>query len=161
MRHSVIVHDTTNATAQRNCVEIQQQSDALAAELQVCEQLSDVQRQKTLDCLHLYDDTLIDQEIDAIAWIEPNVFVVDRESNLSRHLRASKLKLVAKAGLVRRFEQSGSKFPVHFERCAQNSFGRGVGHKQDFTAENTEKSALSRRPLRSLRLTLLPASPAA
>ena len=62
-------------------------------------------RKRLLDGFQLYDQTLLDDEVDAIAAFESNSFIHDGQWNLTTKRQTVLCHFVAETFLIRRFQQ--------------------------------------------------------
>jgi hypothetical protein len=159
------VYDPLDTVAQRHAVEIEQKAYPPVAQLQVGEQLRSVNRSEAFNRFDLDDHLIVDKQVNPVAGVQPNVFVLDRQSELTHDVRPSPFEFVCETNLVRGLQQSRPEFRMYFERSGQDAFGqRFTMHHEDFTTEYTEyteENRLTPCPPCPLWLTLsLPASPA-
>jgi hypothetical protein len=70
-------------------------------------------RQQSLDSLHLDDNQVIDQDVDTKACLQASVAVGNGKRHLTVHSVAARLKLVGDALLINRFEQARSQYAVN------------------------------------------------
>jgi hypothetical protein len=87
-------------------VEVDQQSNTLAGELQVCEQLCLMHRQYTLDRFELNQNFIRDDEVDAVFSSGLDTFVRDGVFDLTAKRNVLQAQFLAHAFLVNRFEET-------------------------------------------------------
>ena len=121
-----LVDEASDAFAQKGDVEIDQEAELPICKTQVGEQLCAVYRKDGADGFQFHDDCIFDDKIDAIAAVDLNPLVAQREIQLSLNVKTFALQLVHETSLVRRFEQSGTKLGVHAHGASDDAMGKGV-----------------------------------
>ena len=74
-----------------------------------------MEARKRLDRLHLYDDELLDEQIEPVAGIEPKALIVERLWNLAADRQAAEAELVGKASFVHGLQESGTQCPMDLQ----------------------------------------------
>jgi hypothetical protein len=113
-----------DAILKRCDLKIDQQTDVLAREAQVREQLRLIDRRDSFRALELdYNRTLYHQ-VHPVTAIQANALVLDREIYLARESKLSQGQLMAEAFFISRFEQSGAEGAMNFDRSANDGLGQ-------------------------------------
>ena len=76
------VREARDTVAQDSNIEVQQQPDRAALQLQIRDELRRVQRRNCLDGFDFDNDTVRDQQVDAVTAIDEDVPVGDRKGQL-------------------------------------------------------------------------------
>src|SRR5215831_19481380 len=97
-------------------VEIDKQTDASTAELDVRKQLSFVNRRDRLDRFHFDNDLRLNEKIDPIADFQLHAIEDDGKSDLAVDSQPSLAQQMGKASLVSTLEQSRPQFGVQIHR---------------------------------------------
>src|SRR6185437_15443559 len=88
------------SVGQRDGVEIDQQTDATAAEAQIGQKLRVEQWLHALDRLQLQHDFIADDDVGDVAAVQHHIVVAYRKRDLPAERYAGTLQLVAEAGLI-------------------------------------------------------------
>src|SRR5262245_46016299 len=115
-------------------VEVEQESDLVAAQLQIGDQLCGVQRQQFFNGFDFDDDAVFEQEVDSIAGVESYAAVHDRQTNLVLKLYAARHELMAETSAVRTFQQPGSERAVNLHRGFDDALRDGSVKHMDFAS---------------------------
>src|SRR4051812_41026881 len=97
-----VMHEATDALGELADVEVHQESDATAGELQVREELGLVDRADLVDGLQLDDHLALDPEVDPVSAVDPHSSVDDRQLQLLLDGQAPLPELEEQAALVSR-----------------------------------------------------------
>jgi len=89
-------------------VKIDQESNAMTAQLEVRQELGFVYRLQFHECLELDDDSVLDQQIHSVSEFDLHVIILDREGVLRQDAQSSFPKLVGETSLVGAFQQPGT-----------------------------------------------------
>jgi len=81
--------------------------------------------------LELYDDRVLDKQIDAQTLIKNQAFVFDPDRMLSVKLQPTEGKFMAEAGLVNGFEQTRPQRPVDFQSGIDDLTDYRIQHRAD------------------------------
>lgn len=74
-----------------------------------------------IDALELEDQLVFDENIDSIATVQTDTFVLDRQRMFELEADSIQRELPGKALLIGRFEQPRAKDPMNFDRTANDS----------------------------------------
>jgi hypothetical protein len=110
---SIAVHDTSYAPDERFDVEVDQETEPEIEQLQVCKELSAVNRVERLDSLHFDNQSPLDEQIDSIRRGYADTFVPKRHALLLDPRRSSQRELMTQTRLVARLEESRPKRAMH------------------------------------------------
>jgi len=112
-QEAVSLKDRANETVfQQRCVEIDQETDSLAAQTQVGEQLSFVQRVEGFDGLQFQDYLVLNDDVKLVSTIQLDALVLHGQRNLAPEGQVAQAQLVAKALLMCRLQQSWAEVPM-------------------------------------------------
>ena len=100
VNHGRLQHHPNNPVLHQGCVEIHEKADLLAAQTQVGEQLSLVQRTDLFNALELQDHFSFNDDVQLVPAIELDTLVRNRQGNLPLKSQATQTELMAKAFLV-------------------------------------------------------------
>ena len=95
------IHETPNTVLQVDDVEVDQQSERLAAELQIRDDLRLMDRCDCIDGFDLHDDEALNDQIHSIADFQSYSAIDDRKPDLSCSLKTRLLQFVLQTCLVR------------------------------------------------------------
>jgi hypothetical protein len=112
--------DSLQAVFQDRDLEVDEEADGEAGEFEIGHELGFMDRQKLFYGLQLDDDSLLDEQVDPVAAIEGNRFVLNGKIDLSTKRYASQGELVAHALFVSRLEQPWAEGPMHLDRRSDN-----------------------------------------
>jgi hypothetical protein len=90
-------------------VEVDEQSDTLATQFEVGEQLCFVDRKDGLNRFHFDDHLVFDEQIDAVAELDDEPIVFDRKWFLRFEGDAEALQFVTEARSIRTFQKTRSE----------------------------------------------------
>src|SRR5262249_15173124 len=125
------VHDSFDALAHMRDVEVQKQANAMAAEFQVRDQLGSVERQQFFNRFDLDDDAVFDKEVDAVAGVERDAAVNDRQANLVLKVHTARLEFMTQTRAVRTFKKTSTECAVNLHSGFENSLcDVSVKHKE-------------------------------
>jgi hypothetical protein len=96
-------------------VEIHKESDALARQLEVGQDLGLVEARERLDRVDFDDDCVVNDDIHPIRGVQPRRLVDDRERNLAGEQHAARSEFIGEAVLIRGFEKAGPEGPVNLQ----------------------------------------------
>jgi hypothetical protein len=105
----MLKNSSDDSPRQQGNVEIDEKADGFATQFQVGEQLSFMNRQNLFDALQLKNDLFLDNQIQAVAAVQFDSFVVYRHVNLTPKADSSQVELMAHALFIRRFQKSGTE----------------------------------------------------
>jgi hypothetical protein len=115
-------------TAPHVCdVEIQEESQLVAAQPEIRKQLSAMDGQYSLDAFEFQNQTVFDDEIDAIRRRQLNAVVNQGKRDLVLNVQPGSRQFVQEAGVVRAFEDAGAESRVDPDRCANHDPAGFVG----------------------------------
>jgi len=109
-----------------------------------------VNRVDSLDTLHLDDDKVLDQEVNAISKLNPFAFVNDGQSDLAGNIYALLPKLMEQASLISAFEQARAQDGMNFHGGRHNLASDVVNARRDRLRESSHESPIPQ--LRSVPL---------
>ena len=98
-------HEAFHALFEQLNVEVHQEAEAVAGELQIGQHLRLMNRRGRIDGFDLDDDGVPHEEVDAIARVEFDIALHDGQHDLSRHGAAAARQLIGETMLISRFEQ--------------------------------------------------------
>lgn len=90
------------------------------SQLQVCQKLGLVNGQQFFYGFQFQDDFGLDQEIDLVPTVQLQALVLDWEVDLPLKAQPPKAKLVAKALLISRFQETRTELAMNLKRRAEN-----------------------------------------
>src|SRR5579871_4147439 len=109
---SVLHNEPTNSVLQHGHIGVHDESDFQAAQAEVGEHLSIMNRHESLRRFDFNDELTLDYDIHTIAALQSDVFVENRQWHLPLILDATLPKLEAQAFLVDGFEKSRTELSV-------------------------------------------------
>src|ERR1700687_3570745 len=95
-----------DAVAHVRDMKIQQITEPEASEPKVTEKLTAMDRKDRLDRLEFDNHPIADEQVDAIAIVDRQIFVTDRDHDLSAYGNSLLLEFVKQASLVRALKQA-------------------------------------------------------
>jgi hypothetical protein len=101
-------------------VKIQEKTQLVAAEAQIRQQLSAVHWQNSFDAFDLDDQTLLDDEIDAVRRAKLNAFVHDGQSDFLFKLNTRLRELIGQTSAAGTFEDPGAEHRMDAYRGADH-----------------------------------------
>jgi hypothetical protein len=104
---SIAVHDTSYAPDERFDVEVDQETEPEIEQLQVCKELSAVNRVERLDSLHFDNQPPLDAQIDSIRRGYADTVVPKRHAMLLDPRQSSQRELMTQTRLVARLRSPG------------------------------------------------------
>ncbi len=110
--------EPANALPQGSDVEVDEESEAVASESQVRQDLGDVKGLQVFHCLQLDDDLIRDKDVDAVSAIDNRVAISDSDLDLASERDSAELELAAKTVLVGGFQQAWSQRPMNVDAGA-------------------------------------------
>ena len=140
---SLVFDDTANAVAKMRNVEVDQQANLVATQLQVGQNLRKVQRKQFFNCFDFDDDAVFDNKVDAIGGIQLNTLIDDRKPNLMRENYSILSELIAETRIVRALEAASSNSGMDFEGGAKNPFRDRSVQRQLFVSVSSVSSAVA------------------
>ena len=105
-------------------IEIDQKALVYFGEFHIREQLGLMNRFQLGHGFEFYDDGIFNEQINSIAAIEMNSFIVDRQWVLRLEGNAGQMKLTGEALLICGFQQTGAKMPMDFDGGADDPMGQ-------------------------------------
>src|SRR2546427_1012588 len=105
-----------------DAVEVHQQTDMSSAQAEVRQHLSLVHWCDLLDRLDLQNELVVDNDIHAIAAIQANILVDDRERHLPTIIDIGMPKLETQTFLISRFEQAGTEMAMNLDCQSNHAF---------------------------------------
>jgi hypothetical protein len=108
-------YEATNTCTQDSAVEVDQQTHRQARQPQIRNDLRGVHRLDLSDGLHLYDQPIFDDEVDAIGTVDFDPLVGDRNGALPFESKVPQLELTRKARAVCRLEQAWPELPMNLD----------------------------------------------
>jgi len=106
---SIPANSPSDSLTQVRDVEVNEQSDPLATQFEVGEQLCLVDRKDGLKRFHFDDHLVFDKQVDAIAELDDKAIVFDRKGFLRFEGDAEALQFVTKARSIRTFQKTRSE----------------------------------------------------
>ncbi len=94
-------------------IEIDEKAEAEVGKLEIGEKLGFMNWMKSSHGLQVNDDRAFDEEVDAIADIEPDTSVEHRDWHLYLDEEPAQPQLLCKAGLISALQQAGSERRVN------------------------------------------------
>ena len=119
----VIVDEPADSVFHHLDIEIEQQSDAAAAEFQVGQDLGDVDRLQSRNGFEFYDNQVFNEQIHTVARTQPKSVVNDGHRLLSLDTEITVEQFVRQACLIGRFQQSRAELSVDHDRRPDNKIG--------------------------------------
>ncbi len=107
-------------------MEVENKTDSLAAQAEICQQLGLVNGKNLFCALDLHDDLVIDDEIHSVSALHASALVLDRQFDFTLVPDALKVQLTAEAGCVGGFQEPRAENLVDFNRCADDAVGAWV-----------------------------------
>jgi len=101
--------------SQERHIEVNQQAYTLVSEFQVGQELGLVNRHQFLNGFQFQNDFVLHEEIDLVATVQLQTFIFDRQVHLSLEAQPAKMKLVAQALFVCRFQKTGAKMTMDLD----------------------------------------------
>jgi len=108
-------YETANSGAQNSAVEVDQQRHGQTGQPEIRNDLSGVHGLDLSDGLHLYDQPMLDDEVEAISTVDFDPLVGDRNGALPFESKVPQLQLTRKACAVRRLEQPRPELTMDFD----------------------------------------------
>lgn len=96
-------------------VEIHQQADLLATELQIRDELRLEQRNHFLHGFQFDDDCIFNENVDSVAYNQFHLIVNHGQADLTQRLKPAFTKLINQTRFISRLQQSRSKPTVDFD----------------------------------------------
>ena len=127
--------ETFQAVFQDFHIKIDQEALFYFGEFHIREQLGIVNRFQLGHGLQFHDDGIFNEEIDSIAAIEMNPFIVDRERVFRFEGNAGQMKLTGQALLICGFQQTGAKMSMDFDGGTDDPMGQVC----EFSFHHTKK----------------------
>jgi hypothetical protein len=104
-------------------VKIQKQANFITPQPKIAKNLRIMDRQEALDRFYLDDDPVANQKTQAVAAIEPHLFVDYRKRHLPTICDARFAKLEGQTLLISRLEKAGTEMTVNLDCKPNQSFG--------------------------------------
>lgn len=120
------VRQSCDAVFESSDVEVQQQSDLLAAQLQIRDQLRFMERDHFLDGFEFNDHTVFNKNVDPIADIQFHLVINHGQSHLTQRFKPSFAKLINKAGFISRLQQPRPEATMHLNPSRDDFGGERV-----------------------------------
>src|SRR2546422_4153632 len=127
-------------------MEVDEQSQFPSAKLQVAEQLSLVDRQQSIDGLHLHHNDPGHKEVQPIAAVQLSSLVIDGKRFLTFKRDFSQRQLLRQTLFVSRFQQARSQCPVNLD-------GRSNDRRREVVDGGVHRSLRQRSVVDSKELT--------
>ncbi len=97
-------NDSANPLFEQPDVEINQETNLAARQVEVGQQLRFVDWRDLFDRFQLDNDLTIDEQVDSIATVDKDVFVNHRQSGLALKIQLALSELMSKTSLIGRFK---------------------------------------------------------
>ncbi|HUF68615.1 MAG TPA: hypothetical protein VMM79_08140, partial [Longimicrobiales bacterium] len=119
----MVQDDSAESIAEELHIEVEQQTDVVAGQFQVCQNLRDVDGVEPIDRFQLDYYAAFDKQIDPIAAVELRSLVNDGNRHLTLDGDTHTDEFVHETLLIGRLEQPGPQLAVHRDRGANDPLG--------------------------------------
>ena len=118
-----VVDHSFDAVFHEGDVPIEQKTQFQVGELEVCQKLCLVDRQKLFNGFVFDDYGFVDQHVDSEAQVDSYLFIRDRHRHLTGDGVAGFLEFIGEASLVDGFEQAWAEGLVYLDGAVDDGFG--------------------------------------